>query len=1047
MGTTRETARRVGALLGALWALGLGGDRPARAAGPATAAVRQWSEAPSENESALRARLAARWNLGGDAWVEVRRTRARDGREHVAWQQTHAGLPVEGAELFLTLEGGRVRAVRGRVAQGLPALHARRAREAGEVLALDPDGAWKRVVRRGATTPPRAPRPAPEAPLSNVSTVGLSLYDGSVVFTAQQDAALPPPSDLTLAMAGAPFTLQTLDDFNLGQAGGGAPMASPFGAGRTQAGVSAHWAAEQALLYFQNVLGRSGIDDVPGAPLPLEVEVHYCSAPCSFDPGGHLRARWLPGLAGLGLILAGDGDGVGTLPQVGVDTLARELVKGVQEYAVGNVQVGRGFAWSGQAGAIAEGLADVFGQRVKAQVKPATWITGEDDTLSPALRRNLADPLASGHPDAPGGTHWVADPDAPGQGLKNSTVVSHWFHLAAAGGSGTNSLGQPYALVGVGFEELEQIAYDALVSGLPRTATFADLRDAAILSARGLYGSDAQEEITVTDAWAAVGVGGAYVDPLPYSPANGATGVPIDVELSFAPRPNETQWTLEIDVSASLSSPALQTFTLAAPHTGVPGLALSQKYYWRVTGWDGQRWGTPRPVRSFTTGNALPGQLAPASTGVVLSSFHPWALDFTWSAVGGATSYDVQVATDSAFAVVVRSASVPAGPAPQATFDLRVLTTYYWRVRAVLPNATGPWAWAAFKTTKPKPQLVPLGGAGVNAWWARVSWQPVKGAVRYLVERNQSALSLSQGVGSDAGLVDSPSLAAVRQYAQVNANQVWYWRVTPLGPAGAGSEWGQPSATDSYKVDFGQTAAAWSVDTGPGPQSSNPWPGFFPLLASRGILTTVRRVDGATSYTVSVSNLKWVSQPPTGYFTNADEPVVATFTLRQPLEGDPGPVFVEWPMPLPLQRYGVQLSVRAKGPGGEAGAVSSNQPRLAFRPAYDLVSNEILPCGGRHMKFVSTFMPLGTAAVFFRENDTTTGVEVRSAGPAEWSGEFLTMAHTLTLNHASGCAPLPWITTAFAPSTPSGWLDLMRSALQDPAYSPWTVMFPTNFMP
>ncbi len=1049
MRTLRQMARRGGALLGALCALALGSGRPAPAGSTATTSVRYWSDTPSESEAAVRARLALQWGLGGGDWIEVRRTRARDGREHVAWQQTHAGLPIDGAELFATLEDGHVRALRGRVAQDLPGLDTRGTRARDDLFALDASGAWRRIAR-GVAVPPRATQPTqptPDAPLNNVSASGLALYDGSVTFTAQQDAALPAPGDLALAMAAPPFALQTRDDFNLGQAGGGAPMQSPFGAGRSQAGVSAHWAAEQALLYFQNVLGRNGIDDMPGTPLPLEVEVHYCSTPCAFDAGGGTRARWLPGLTGQGLILAGDGDGISTLPQVGLDTLAREVVAGVQEYAVGNVQVGRGFAASGQAGAIAEGLADVFAQRVKAQVKPATWITGEDDTLSPALRRNLADPLASGHPDALGGTHWVTDPNAPGQGLENSTVVSHWFYLAAVGGTGTNSLGQPYALVGLGFEELEQIAYDALISGLPRTATFADLRDAAILSARGLYGTHSQEEITVTDAWAAVGVGGAYVDPLPYSPANGATGVPIDVDLSFTPRPHETQWKLDVDTSASLSSAALQTFTLAVPHAGVPGLALNQNYYWRVTGWDGQRWGTPRPVRSFTTGSAAPGQLAPASTGIVLTSFHPWALDFTWSPVGGATSYDVQVATDAAFATIVRSASVPAGPTPTVVFDLRVLTTYYWRVRAIVPSGQGQWASAAFKTTKPKPQLVALNGAGLNAWWARVSWQPVKGAARYVVERNQSAVSLSQGVGSDASLVDSPSVSAVRQYAQANANQVWYWRVTPQGPVGGGSEWGLPSSTDSYKVDFGLTAANWSIDLGPGPQSSNPWPGFFPVFATRVMATTVKRVEGATSYTVSVSNLKWVSQPPTGYFTNADEPVVATFSLRQPPVGDPGPVIVEWPMPLPLQRYGVQLTVRAKGPGGEAGAVSANQPRLAFRPAYDLVSNEIQPCGGRQMKFVSTFMPLGTATVFFRENETSTGLETRNAGPAEWSSEFLTLAPTLTLNHMAGCTALPWITTAFAPNTPSGWLDLMRSALQDPNYTTWTVMFPTDFMP
>ncbi len=91
-------------------------------------------------------------------------------------------------------------------------------------------------------------------------------------------------------------------------------------------------------------------------------------------------------------------------------------------------------------------------------------------------------------------------------------------------------------------------------------------------------------------------------------------------------------------------------------------------------------------------GCTMPGAVAlstPAngSTGV---STGP-ALD--WSDSTGATSYEVQVANDAAFATVVRSASALATSNWTVTPALGNNTTYYWRARAT--NSCGSSAWTS----------------------------------------------------------------------------------------------------------------------------------------------------------------------------------------------------------------------------------------------------------------------------------------------------------------------------------------------------------------
>ena len=121
----------------------------------------------------------------------------------------------------------------------------------------------------------------------------------------------------------------------------------------------------------------------------------------------------------------------------------------------------------------------------------------------------------------------------------------------------------------------------------------------------------------------------------------------------------------------------------------VTGLDNFTKYYWRVKAKNEIGWGSFSDKWNFTTVLSAPLLTLPAnnSTGVSLTPL------LTWGVVTGASSYRIQVSTDSLFTntqwdttgVTAVTANVPAG-------KLTGLTKYYWRVNGTNTGGTGAWS-------------------------------------------------------------------------------------------------------------------------------------------------------------------------------------------------------------------------------------------------------------------------------------------------------------------------------------------------------------------
>ncbi|WP_224361763.1 endopeptidase [Hyalangium versicolor] len=164
------------------------------------------------------------------------------------------------------------------------------------------------------------------------------------------------------------------------------------------------------------------------------------------------------------------------------------------------------------------------------------------------------------------------------------------------------------------------------------------------------------------------------------SPASGATGVDFAAVLAW----NDVTGALyDVQVatdSAFTNVVASASGLTASTWTVTPTLNPTSTYYWRVrsanTCGGTSAWSSSSTFATrgcIALGSPILASPINGATGVSASA----ALD--WSDVTGASAYEVQVATDSAFTNVVASASTLATSAWTVSPALNPNTTYYWR--------------------------------------------------------------------------------------------------------------------------------------------------------------------------------------------------------------------------------------------------------------------------------------------------------------------------------------------------------------------------------
>ena len=347
-------------------------------------------------------------------------------------------------------------------------------------------------------------------------------------------------------------------------------------AARDNAALDAHWAGMKIYDYFKNVHGRDSYNGEGGA---IYNHVHY---------GTNFTGAFWSGYS----VVFGDGDparGIG--PLTTLDIAAHEIGHAF-------CQATAGLVYSYEPGALNEGLSDIWAALVEHHTDPAkaTWTIGEDANH---VMRSLSDPNAYGQPDTYKGQYWAGGSDDGGVHT-NSGVVGHWFYLLATGKSGTNDLGHPYAVTGIGLEKAGRVVYRMETAYLSYYSEFRNARSAAIQAAADLFGETSPERAQVIRAWEAVGV---YETP--DAPAGLAATAASASRIALAWTDNSTgEEGFRIERSLYADRDFAQIAAVGPDETTYSdaGLLPGNVYHYRVLAYAGRGVSAPSNVASAASG-------------------------------------------------------------------------------------------------------------------------------------------------------------------------------------------------------------------------------------------------------------------------------------------------------------------------------------------------------------------------------------------------------------------------------------------------------------
>ena len=195
--------------------------------------------------------------------------------------------------------------------------------------------------------------------------------------------------------------------------------------------------------------------------------------------------------------------------------------------------------------------------------------------------------------------------------------------------------------------------------------------------------------------WSFTTIFGPPGTPTLVSPTDGATGVSINPTLGWNSVAGAATYRLQVSADSAFAATIYDNGTITGNSGTIGPLAIGVQYYWRVNAKNAGGTSAWSEVWSFMTVSrpGTPSLLSPTNS--VINQ--PVSLAFVWNKVSTATTYYLQVATDTGFASLFTQDSTLTDTLKVTILDSN--TTYYWRVRA--KNASGSGAWSvvwSFKT-------------------------------------------------------------------------------------------------------------------------------------------------------------------------------------------------------------------------------------------------------------------------------------------------------------------------------------------------------------
>jgi bacillolysin len=261
----------------------------------------------------------------------------------------------------------------------------------------------------------------------------------------------------------------------------------------------AHFGAQSTYDYWKAVFGRNSYDN---AGAKIKSYVHFDDTPG--DGVGFENAYW----DGVEMTY---GDGASTFkPLTALDVCGHEIGHAVCEKTAN-------LTYSGESGAMNEGLSDIWGASVEkytvdklALTGKSTYLIGEEIMKAGGALRSMSSPGTYSQPAYYKGSYWYAGTADNGGVHTNSGVLNYWYYLISAGKTGTNEKGASFAVTAIGLTDAAKITFRMESVYMTASSTYANARTYSIQAATDLFGATSPQTQSVTNAWAAVGIGAAY---------------------------------------------------------------------------------------------------------------------------------------------------------------------------------------------------------------------------------------------------------------------------------------------------------------------------------------------------------------------------------------------------------------------------------------------------------------------------------------------------------------------------------------------------------
>ncbi|MBI3195418.1 MAG: SUMF1/EgtB/PvdO family nonheme iron enzyme [Ignavibacteriae bacterium] len=188
-------------------------------------------------------------------------------------------------------------------------------------------------------------------------------------------------------------------------------------------------------------------------------------------------------------------------------------------------------------------------------------------------------------------------------------------------------------------------------------------------------------------------------EPTLLSPENNAIDISTTRELTWNASNKATSYTLQVSADSSFANFVYNQSGLTDTMQQVTGLNNLTKYYWRVgatNSFGTSGWSTKWIFTTIGLPPSAPILITPSNNAVDVSTIP----ELVWNIGNSATSYTLQISTDSLFSTFAYNQNGLTDTSQQVN-ELSNSTKYYWRVSASNSYGTSGWSnvWSFTTTT------------------------------------------------------------------------------------------------------------------------------------------------------------------------------------------------------------------------------------------------------------------------------------------------------------------------------------------------------------